>query len=88
MALGAIEALESNAMLKSTAVFGIDANTNGLAAVRKGTMTATIAENMTAQGSRAIEACVQIANGQDVPKEIIVDHTIINTKTIETYQIN
>lgn len=65
MALGAIQALGAKAG-KQVKVVGFDGTTEGLAAVKKGTMAATIAQQPKELGKKAVEAVAKILEGKDV----------------------
>jgi ribose transport system substrate-binding protein len=68
MALGATKAIEAAKRQKETFVVGFDAIADALAAVKAGTMAATIAQQPKEMGRLAVEAAVKILNRQAVPK--------------------
>ncbi len=86
MALGALKAVEDAKMLDKIKVFGLDATPDALAAVAEGRLTATVSQSTEAQGRAAMEAIVKIVNGEEVPAEIIVDHTLISKENIADFQ--
>jgi len=86
MALGALKAVEDARMLDKIKVFGLDATPDALAAVGEGRLTATISQSTEAQGLAAMEALVKIVNGEEVPAEIIVDHTLITQENVADFQ--
>ena len=85
MALGALKAVEDAKMLGKIKIYGLDATPDALAAVREGRLSATISQSTSEQGYVAMETIVKIANGETVPEEIIVGHTLINKDNINKY---
>src|SRR5699024_8295983 len=77
MALGAIEALESQGMLDDVIVVGFDATDDARDAVKDGRLDATIAQQPDLISEAAIEAAIQIANGEEVDDFIPVDLELI-----------
>jgi len=68
MALGAIQAIQAAKRQQQTFVVGFDAIADALAAVKAGTMAATIAQQPKEMGRLAVEAAVKVVNKQSVPK--------------------
>lgn len=85
MALGAIRALQGNKLDGKVKVYGLDATKQGLEAVKAGTMAATISQGTAEQGSKGMEACYKLANGETVDKEIIIKHTVITKDNVDQY---
>lgn len=77
MALGAIEALESQGMLDDVIVVGFDATDDARDAVEDGRMEATIAQQPELISEAAIEAAIDIVNGEELDDFIPVDLEII-----------
>lgn len=73
MALGAVEALQSNGMLEDVIVVGFDATDDARAAVKEGTMDATIAQQPEVIGEKAIEAAASVAGGEYIDEFIPVE---------------
>lgn len=71
MALGAVKALEA-AGLKGVAVVGFDAVDDAVAAVKAGSMKATVAQKPSLIGSTAVETAVKYLKGETVDKAIPV----------------
>ncbi|MCX7023658.1 MAG: ribose ABC transporter substrate-binding protein RbsB [Spirochaetes bacterium] len=71
MALGAVKALEA-AGLKNVVVIGFDAVDDAVAAVKAGTMKATVAQKPALIGSTAVETAVKYLKGETVGKSIPV----------------
>ena len=64
MALGALEALRSAGLAGKVPVVGVDATPDGLAAVAKGEMVATVASDAYWQGSAPFAMGVQVLTGK------------------------
>ncbi|MGM0943060.1 MAG: ribose ABC transporter substrate-binding protein RbsB [Bacillota bacterium] len=77
MALGAVEALAAQNLLKDVIVVGFDATDDAVAAVEEGTMAATIAQQPELIGEHAIEAVEKIINGEEVEAFIPVELQLI-----------
>ncbi len=71
MALGAVKALEA-AGLKDVIVIGFDAVDDAVAAVKAGSMKATVAQKPSLIGSMAVETAVAHIKGETVQKQIPV----------------
>jgi ribose transport system substrate-binding protein/inositol transport system substrate-binding protein len=85
MALGALKAVEDAQMLDSIKVYGLDATPDALAAVQEGRLTATISQNTSVQGSTAMETAYKLAQGEDVPAEILVDFVLITEDNVDDF---
>jgi|SRR5690625_167422 len=77
MALGAVEALESKGILEDVIVVGFDATDDARDAVEDGRMEATIAQQPHLISEAAIEAAIDVINGEDVEDFIPVDLELI-----------
>jgi inositol transport system substrate-binding protein len=86
MAMGALKAVEDAKMLDKIKVFGVDATPDALAAVSEGRLTATISQSTGAQALAAMDALVKLVNGEEVPAEIIVGHTLITKENVADFQ--
>ncbi|AKE40643.1 ABC-type transporter, periplasmic component [Corynebacterium kutscheri] len=85
MALGAIEALGSRAGTE-VKVFGFDGTTDGLAAIEKGTLAGTIAQQPAELGAQAVEQAATILKGETAVKEIPVDVVTIDSTNLAEYK--
>jgi ABC-type sugar transport system substrate-binding protein len=70
MALGAVEALRAANLLDQVTVVGYDANPDARAAVVKGDMEATIAQNPVNMGYLGVESLIKLINGETLPANI------------------
>jgi ribose transport system substrate-binding protein len=66
MALGAIKAIQASG--RDIIVVGFDGTADGVAAVKDGSMLATIAQQAGKIGEVGVEIAVKIASGEDVPE--------------------
>jgi ribose transport system substrate-binding protein len=80
MALGAIKAIEA-ARLK-VVVVGFDGTPDAIAAVKKGTMYATIAQQPSLIGSLGVEVADKVIKGQSAPTSIPVPLKVIDKKSL------
>lgn len=73
MALGAIEAVSG----KNIFIIGFDATDDALAAIKAGTMAATVAQKPALMGEIAVDAAVKLIKGEKVESIIGVDVELI-----------
>lgn len=85
MALGAIEALGARAG-KDVKVFGFDGTADGIAAVQKGTMAGTIAQQPDQLGAKAVEQAKAILDKQTPEKEIPVAVVTVDAKNVAEFK--
>lgn len=85
MAMGALKAVEDAKMLDQILIYGLDATPDALAAVKEGRLTATISQGTTAQGETAMETVYKLANGEEVPAEIILDFILITQDNVDDF---
>jgi ribose transport system substrate-binding protein/inositol transport system substrate-binding protein len=82
MALGAVKAVKDAHLVGKIKIAGIDAAPNALAAVKDGSMTATVSQNTIDQGRMAMEAAVKAANGEKIQPTITVPHALITKENV------
>lgn len=75
MALGALEAI--TAARKDVIVIGFDATEDAVAKVQAGEMAATVAQQPSLIGEKAIEAAIKVLAGESVEENIPVDLELI-----------
>ena len=75
MALGALEAIAASG--KDIKVIGFDATDDAVAAVKAGTLAATVAQKPEEIGIKAIEAAMAYLNGETIAAEIPVELELI-----------
>ncbi len=86
MAMGALKAVEDAKKLDQIKIFGLDATADALAAVAEGRLSATVSQSTEAQALAAMEALVKLVNGEEVPAEIMVGHTLITKENVADFQ--
>ena len=75
MALGAAKAVADTG--KDIVIVGFDATDDGLAAVKNGTMAATVAQQPDLMGKQSVQVAVDLINGKTVPESLPVEVTLI-----------
>ncbi|MDN6625870.1 MAG: D-ribose ABC transporter substrate-binding protein [Pisciglobus halotolerans] len=70
MALGAIEAIESAGKSEDIQVVGFDGTEDGIAAVKAGTLSATVAQQPEEMGKLSLQAAYDYFAGKDVDEKI------------------
>lgn len=81
MALGAIQALGAKAG-KEVKIVGFDGTTDGLAAIKAGTMVATVAQQPAKLGQTAVEQVAKILKGEKVDATVPVSVVAVNAKNV------
>jgi len=85
MALGAVKALTDAGLKDKVVVVGIDAITDGLQALKKGTLDATVFQNAQQQGAQAVEIAVKAAKKQPYPKEILIPFQLVTKANLSQF---
>ncbi|MBP3088282.1 D-ribose ABC transporter substrate-binding protein [Corynebacterium sp. sy017] len=85
MALGAIEALGAKAG-KEVKVFGFDGTADGIAAVKKGTLTASIAQQPDELGARAVEQAKAVLEGKQAETEVSVPVVTVTSDNLAEFE--
>ncbi|MPN28618.1 Ribose import binding protein RbsB [bioreactor metagenome] len=85
MALGAIEALGAKAG-KDVKVVGFDGTADGLAAIQKGTLAATIAQQPAQLGSLAVEQAKTLLDGGQATAQIPVPVVTVTTANLADFK--
>lgn len=78
MALGALEAIGD----KNILVAGFDANDDAIAAVKAGTMAATVAQQPALMGATAVEKALALINGEAVDTTVPVEVMLVNADNV------
>jgi len=84
MALGALEAIKAAKRENEIILIGCDAIDDALAAVRSGSLNATIAEPPFFLGKNALITAVKYLNGEIVEEEVILDSTLLTAENIDS----
>jgi ribose transport system substrate-binding protein len=84
MALGAVKALGSKAG-KTVKVVGFDGTPDGLAAIKAGTLSATVAQQPKELGRLAVQNAVKAAKGQKVDSTVKVPVKVVTGKNVASF---
>jgi ribose transport system substrate-binding protein len=82
MALGIAKALE-NAGRTDVKIVGLDGIEDALAAIKKGTMSATVSQYPYAEGVMAVDACVRLMRGEDVPEKADSPISVVDSGNVD-----
>ena len=85
MALGAIEALGDRAGTE-VPVVGFDGTEDGLAAIKDGTLTATVAQQPAELGALAVEQAKKILDGQEAESEVPVEVLTVTKENVGEFE--
>jgi ribose transport system substrate-binding protein len=88
MALGVADAVRAAGRRGDVAVVGLDGIRAALAAVRRGQMSATIAQYPFAIGQLGVEACVAIVRGERVPARIDAPVQVVTRDNVARAEAN
>ena len=83
MALGAMEAISGAG--KDILVMGFDATDDAIASIKAGQMAGTIAQQPALIGSTAVTNALKLINGEEIPKSIPVEVTLVTDENVETF---
>ena len=83
MALGAIEAIAAAGKTGEIMIIGFDAVEDGRAAIREGSMEASVAQYPYEMGRLAVESAVCTLAGETLPEKIPVPLELIRTENLE-----
>ncbi len=84
MAMGALQAVEA-AGRTDIIVVGIDGIADAMKAVKEGRLAATVLDNVTAEGKRAVEVAVGLIKGEKFEKKELVDYVPVTGDNIGQY---
>ena len=83
--IGAAMAVEAAGRAGQIGLYGIDGDPQALDLIKRGVMTATIMQSPDKIGEIAAESAVKLAQGESVPKEIMVDVTLITIDNVDQF---
>jgi ABC-type sugar transport system substrate-binding protein len=84
MAMGALQAVEA-AGRTDIIVVGIDGIPDAMKAVKEGRLAATVLDNVTEEGKRAVEVAVGLIEGKTFEKKELVDYIPITKDNVDQY---
>ncbi|BCL76057.1 D-ribose ABC transporter substrate-binding protein [Jeongeupia sp. HS-3] len=82
MALGAAQAVKA-AGLKDVVIVGFDATNDAIAAVKAGTLAATVQQKPDLMGKMAVDTAKQLIDGKQVPKSIPVPLNLVTKENAQ-----
>lgn len=85
MALGAVKALTDAGLKDNVMVVGIDAITDALQAMKKGTLDATVFQNAQQQGAQAVETAIKAAKKQPFEREVLIPFELVTKENLNKY---
>jgi inositol transport system substrate-binding protein len=85
MGMGAVKALEAAGLKNKVIVVSIDAIPDGLQAVKKGTLDATVFQDAKQQGGQAVEAAVKAAKGEKFEKQVMIPFKLVTKENVAEY---
>ena len=88
MALGVADAVRAAGREGEVKVIGLDGIRQALAAVKRGSMAATVAQYPYTMGQLGVEACLAAVRGESVPATIDAPVQVVTSKNIGRAQAN
>jgi ABC-type sugar transport system substrate-binding protein len=88
MALGIADAVRAAGRRGEVAVIGLDGIKQALSAVKRGAMSATVAQYPYSMGQLAVEACLAAVRGESVPANVDAPVQVVTKKNISQAQAN
>lgn len=86
MAIGAIQAMKAAGLdMGVIVVGGVDATQDALAAMQAGDLDVTVFQNAAGQGSGALKAALDLAQGKDVDQKVYIPFELVTPANIDTY---
>ena len=85
MALGALQAVESEGKLDEVVVVGIDAIEDALTAVKDGKLNCTVFQDAVGQGAASVDAALSLAKGETVEKEIMIPFQLVTKDNADEF---
>ncbi len=87
MAIGAAMALQQSGKAKGeVAIVGIDGLPDGLAAVKRGMLAASVFQDPKAQASKAVESAIKMIKGEPIESEVWVPFELIKPEQVAVFE--
>jgi inositol transport system substrate-binding protein len=86
MALGAVKALSAAGKLKETMVIGIDAIPDALNSIEAGELSATVFQDVDAQGKMAVDIAFKAAKGEKVEKDNMIPFQLVTKENLKKFK--
>jgi len=85
MALGAMEAVNAEGKIGKIKIVGFDTQTDGLNAIKEGSIDSTIAQNPYQMGYISVKNAVKFLNGEEVPKIVDTGTDLVTKDNLINY---
>ena len=86
MAIGAIQAIKaSNLNINDIIIAGIDATSDGLAAMKSGELNITVFQNAKKQGQVSVETAYKMAQGETVERNLWIPFELVTQQNVSQY---
>lgn len=86
MALGAIKALSAAGKLKDIKVIGIDGIPDAFNSIQSGELSATVFQDVDAQGKMVVEVAQKAAKGEEVEKDNMVPFQLVTKDNLDEFK--
>lgn len=83
MGLGAATAVSNAGLKGKVAIVSVDGIGAALDAVKAGTLTGTVTQYPYAEGQMAVQACVALAKGKNIPARIVAPIALIDASNVD-----
>jgi ribose transport system substrate-binding protein len=88
MALGAAKAVKAARRQKDVAVIGVDGISEALTAIRRGSLSATVAQYPYTIGQLGVEACLAAQRGKKIPRRIDAPIQVVTGANVARAEAN
>jgi ABC-type sugar transport system substrate-binding protein len=88
MALGAAKAVKAARRRKDVTVIGVDGISEALTAIRRGSLSATVAQYPYTIGQLGVEACLAAQRGKKIPRRIDAPIQVVTGENVERAEAN
>ena len=87
MAIGAAMALQQSGKAKGEiAIIGIDGLPDGLAAIKRGMLTASVFQDPKAQATQAVQSAIKMIKGEPIESEVWVPFELIKPEQVAVFE--
>ena len=86
--IGAAAALDSNGLLESVELYGVDASPDVKAMIRDGKIKGSVAQSPTKVGEQAADALYMLLRGQKVDPMILVPVELVTQENVEEHNVD
>jgi len=88
MGQGAVQAIEQGGFSGKVQVFDFDATSDDIEAIKKGTLTGTVAQYPNLQAEAAIQACLDVLDGKTLEAHTKTKAELITAENVEEFAAN